>query len=510
MGVAAAAARRPRRPTRPSRPVLGPVHAAAKSPPVPYSGEQSARNEISEIVKDRLYLSNWRGAEDVEALQARGVTHIVCINDQEEPFPEHFTYLVVRSVEDHDDERIAPTFARVRRFVDGALGGGGAVLVHCAGGISRSSAVMIAMLMELYAMPLREAFEAVYSRRPVTWPNVGFMAQLIEHELALQRRGALPHLGPGGAKPGTSLAMEEYAEWTNKGVEEVVRQIDVMAVERTLSTGGGGARRGGIDELSALSGPAAEAEGSGTHATRLASASRLTSVSRFTSASRHTSLMPSESDASANTTLTIARAFSSHARASSLSHRQSEELHAELSSTIREQRQARVDEQMRAMRKMRQEQASMYNLFKDAAAKAAADQAEMAAADAAAAESAAAAARKKRLSNAGGDSAATLRRSGTNRRAVEKSGRSNWRSATLVSTATKLPFRSPRVSTASALSTSWRSEKSAPNDGDTGGGGGPSLARDESLGSGLGLGGDVTRVSSEGLAGPADDADVSQ
>lgn len=48
----------------------------------PDSGDQAARDEVSCIVEGKLYLTNFRGVENLQVLKKLNVKHIVCVNEQ--------------------------------------------------------------------------------------------------------------------------------------------------------------------------------------------------------------------------------------------------------------------------------------------------------------------------------------------------------------------------------------------------------------------------------------------
>lgn len=64
----------------------------------------------------------------------------------------------------------------------------GKVFVHCAMGVSRSGALVLAYLMICQGLSLTEAIIAVRLNRDIG-PNAGFLGQLVELELSLRRQG---------------------------------------------------------------------------------------------------------------------------------------------------------------------------------------------------------------------------------------------------------------------------------------------------------------------------------
>lgn len=61
----------------------------------------------------------------------------------------------------------------------------GKVFVHCAMGVSRSGALVLAYLMICQGLSLAEAIAAVRLNRDIG-PNSGFLQQLLELELSLR------------------------------------------------------------------------------------------------------------------------------------------------------------------------------------------------------------------------------------------------------------------------------------------------------------------------------------
>eukprot|EP00802_Teleaulax_amphioxeia_P025657 Tamp_26548.p1 GENE.Tamp_26548~~Tamp_26548.p1 ORF type:complete len:181 (+),score=28.43 Tamp_26548:256-798(+) len=74
-------------------------------------------------------------------------------------------------------------FEGANAFIAQHLSQGTSVLVHCAGGISRSAAVTIAFLVST-GYSLRNAFRQVEAARPRIAPNAGLVQQLRHFEMA--------------------------------------------------------------------------------------------------------------------------------------------------------------------------------------------------------------------------------------------------------------------------------------------------------------------------------------
>uniref|UniRef100_A0A7S2B8P5 protein-tyrosine-phosphatase n=1 Tax=Haptolina brevifila TaxID=156173 RepID=A0A7S2B8P5_9EUKA len=106
-------------------------------------------------------------------------------------------------------------------FIDGAISGGGCVVVHCAAGISRSATVVLGYFLLHRGTTLREAFEHLYNCRPCMWPNEGFMASLINLEQEVQGI--------------STISSEEYAHWGEwEGPEETGAQSRSFAMPMGL------------------------------------------------------------------------------------------------------------------------------------------------------------------------------------------------------------------------------------------------------------------------------------
>ncbi|RUS70164.1 hypothetical protein EGW08_022076 [Elysia chlorotica] len=140
--------------------------------------------ETSDCIIEGLYLGGVLAALNERDLQAKGITHVLSVD--EKPLPDILTSkLCYRHVFalDLDDFDLLSYFPECLAFIDQAREGGDRVLVHCQAGISRSSTVVIAYLMHKLGLSKQQATDRVTSIRRIARPNDGFeeQLQLFEH-----------------------------------------------------------------------------------------------------------------------------------------------------------------------------------------------------------------------------------------------------------------------------------------------------------------------------------------
>jgi protein-tyrosine phosphatase len=156
-------------------------------------------------IEDGLFIGSFQGSMNLKFLEKENITHVVnCAADLKEKF-RHFkqypekgiSYLDLdlgddtstdllgeatvmpsaeKKVEAHLDENgpLSVTY----RFIDDALSNNGHVLIHCAQGVSRSGAVLVAYLMRKNGISFEEAMAIVRPKRPIVNPNWHFQEQL--------------------------------------------------------------------------------------------------------------------------------------------------------------------------------------------------------------------------------------------------------------------------------------------------------------------------------------------
>ena len=128
-----------------------------------------------------LYLGNYEAASDLSLLKSTGITHILTVaSDLEQFFPTNFTYLQISAL-DTTTEDLYSVFAQTTEFISNAITNG-KVFVHCLMGISRSSTIVIAYLMQKNNLTYAQALNLTVSRHPPTDPNRSFVQQLYKLE----------------------------------------------------------------------------------------------------------------------------------------------------------------------------------------------------------------------------------------------------------------------------------------------------------------------------------------
>ena len=148
----------------------------------PISPEINYDDNISIIIPDKLYLTNYIGASNLEALQSNNITHIINITDIIENYFEnhhetHFTYLKI-PIPDALHINITEYLPTTNEFINNAITNGGRVLVHCFAGKSRSASIVIGYIMKKEKMTFQQALDFVLQKRSCIDPNLAFCAQL--------------------------------------------------------------------------------------------------------------------------------------------------------------------------------------------------------------------------------------------------------------------------------------------------------------------------------------------
>ncbi|XP_076030511.1 dual specificity protein phosphatase 22-like isoform X2 [Oratosquilla oratoria] len=141
-----------------------------------------------------LYVGNFRDSKDPEQLKYHKITHILSIHDNARKLPcnRDKEYLCIIA-SDSPGQNLTQYFPICNDFIHTARLNGGAVLIHCLAGMSRSVTVAVVYVMCVTSLSWRDALKAVRGARNVANPNVGFLKQLqdYEHERLVDERRRL-------------------------------------------------------------------------------------------------------------------------------------------------------------------------------------------------------------------------------------------------------------------------------------------------------------------------------
>ncbi|XP_027537382.1 dual specificity protein phosphatase 12 [Neopelma chrysocephalum] len=128
-----------------------------------------------------LYVGGAESCSCPEALSAAGVVAVLTVDAEEPPAVPGVRAMHVRA----RDEPGADLLSRLDEcaaFLGAARAGGGAALVRCHAGVSRSVAVVAAYLMKTQGLGWEEALAAVRAAKPDAEVNPGFQGQLKLYE----------------------------------------------------------------------------------------------------------------------------------------------------------------------------------------------------------------------------------------------------------------------------------------------------------------------------------------
>jgi protein-tyrosine phosphatase len=147
-------------------------------------------SKISPIVS-RLYLSDDIIACNRKVLNENNISHVLNLTTNvPNYFEKELVYMKV-NIFDFDTENIAQHFEETFAFIEKALteNSKNSVLVHCNAGISRSSTIVIAYLLQKgICKTYKQALKLVRRQRSIVSPNKGFEKQLISLEKRIKKK----------------------------------------------------------------------------------------------------------------------------------------------------------------------------------------------------------------------------------------------------------------------------------------------------------------------------------
>eukprot|EP00811_Abedinium_folium_P001850 NODE_11695_length_1270_cov_7.422572.p1 GENE.NODE_11695_length_1270_cov_7.422572~~NODE_11695_length_1270_cov_7.422572.p1 ORF type:complete len:307 (+),score=95.26 NODE_11695_length_1270_cov_7.422572:64-921(+) len=147
-----------------------------------------------------VFLGGCKAADNSQEHVRLGITHV--INATRHLRTETDVEVLQLSLRDGDGEQdIASHFPKCITFIDAAIKQGGAVLVHCVRGVSRSATIVAAYVMHRARLSCDEALALVKHARPRAQPRPGFVRQLRTYERLLRHRGARTAATTAAAPP---------------------------------------------------------------------------------------------------------------------------------------------------------------------------------------------------------------------------------------------------------------------------------------------------------------------
>eukprot|EP01062_Namystynia_karyoxenos_P015064 TRINITY_DN1546_c0_g2_i1.p1 TRINITY_DN1546_c0_g2~~TRINITY_DN1546_c0_g2_i1.p1 ORF type:complete len:880 (+),score=213.28 TRINITY_DN1546_c0_g2_i1:98-2641(+) len=169
-----------------------------------YCGTSKVEFQWNKIFPDKvldfLYLGSLRSAQEPRVYAALGITHVASIGRELSVVLAQGMEQLQLNVDDLSDTDLSPLFGKVHAFIDEARAAGGACLVHCFKGQSRSATMVCTYLMSTRGMRRDDAIAFVRERRPMINPNPGFMRLMALYEVTLGLRP--PEPGDGSADAG--------------------------------------------------------------------------------------------------------------------------------------------------------------------------------------------------------------------------------------------------------------------------------------------------------------------
>ena len=156
-----------------------------------------------------LWLGAAAGRTD-DMLKEKGVTLVINATNGCPMSKKCCVRQVKLKCEDAPGYNLKKHFEDVSGLIQEEKKNGGKVFVHCIGGISRSSSLVLAYLVRYENMTLLDAHTLVKSKRLFIRPNAGFWEQLVQYEKEILGSNTVTMMRYGG-KPVASVYQEEYS-----------------------------------------------------------------------------------------------------------------------------------------------------------------------------------------------------------------------------------------------------------------------------------------------------------
>ncbi len=128
--------------------------------------------------------------QNPQRLKFLQITHILTvaveIDLSEQLTPLNIKYKRINA-DDYDSFPLSDYFDEMNEFIHDCLLNKGKIIVHCALGVSRSPAAIMAYLIKYKGLTMEEAFKTIKSKREFINPNKGFLDQLKEYARSISQ-----------------------------------------------------------------------------------------------------------------------------------------------------------------------------------------------------------------------------------------------------------------------------------------------------------------------------------
>lgn len=133
------------------------------------------------LIIENLYLGPAVVSRDTSFFKAKKICKVLVAA---KGLAQHFKEVNYKQLNlaDNPTANIAKYFVESVKFIHESVSANKAILVHCMGGISRSTSMVIAYIMFTLDMPFQKAYEFVKGQHSKTNPNPGFVDQLKKFE----------------------------------------------------------------------------------------------------------------------------------------------------------------------------------------------------------------------------------------------------------------------------------------------------------------------------------------
>ncbi|KAA6310034.1 MAG: hypothetical protein EZS28_056388, partial [Streblomastix strix] len=119
---------------------------------------------------------------------SRGITHIVSVlkTRMEDQLPPTLKRLWIPVIDIATSTlEFESKWPEALKFLRDCMDSGGVALIHCRAGMSRSSTILLAHLLDYHKMNLRDAWQLLCSKHPIAAPITPFWKALIAFEQRL-------------------------------------------------------------------------------------------------------------------------------------------------------------------------------------------------------------------------------------------------------------------------------------------------------------------------------------